>query len=145
MLTLSPKKIPDRGTARLSRRGFYGVTILTPDISYYKNILMEENIPFVNQIVDTIVSTISPDKIILFGSYARGDYKKNSDIDILIIKKGLKNERDITNTLYMEFYNRKITIPVDLIAIDYDKYNKLNNDIGYIYKTIEWECKVLYE
>jgi predicted nucleotidyltransferase len=28
------------------------------------------------------------DRIILFGSYARGDYRKESDIDVLIIWKG---------------------------------------------------------
>ncbi|GHV81255.1 hypothetical protein AGMMS49944_30460 [Spirochaetia bacterium] len=106
---------------------------------------MNGNIPFIDQIVNTIVSTVAPDKIILFGSYARGDYRENSDIDILILKKGLKNERDVTNTLYMEFFDKKITTPVDLIAIDYDKYNKLNNDIGYIYKTIKQEGKILYE
>ena len=82
---------------------------------------MNRKIPFIEQIVNTIVTTVEPDKIILFGSYARGDYKKNSDIDILILKKGLKNERDITNSLYMEFFNKKISIPIDLIAIDYDK------------------------
>ena len=105
---------------------------------------MEENIPFIEQIVNTIVSTVSPDKIILFGSYARGDYNKNSDIDILILKKGLEKERYITSNLYMEFFNKRITIPVDIIAIDYDKYNKLNSDIGYIYKTIKQEGKILY-
>ncbi|MDR1053235.1 MAG: nucleotidyltransferase domain-containing protein, partial [Planctomycetaceae bacterium] len=47
---------------------------------------MDVNIPFIDQIVNSIVSTVSPDKIILFGSYARGDYKKGSDIDILILK-----------------------------------------------------------
>jgi len=106
---------------------------------------MDNTIPFIDQIVNTIVSTVNPDKIILFGSYARGDHRKNSDIDILILKKGLKNERDITNSLYMEFFNKKILTPVDLIAIDYDKYNQLSNDIGYIYKTIEQEGKVIYE
>lgn len=106
---------------------------------------MKENIPFIDQIVDIIVSAVSPDKIILFGSYARGDHNKNSDIDILILKKGLEKEREITGNLYMEFFNKKITIPVDLIAIDYDKYNKLNNDIGYIYKTIKQEGKIIYE
>jgi len=106
---------------------------------------MDRKIPFIEQIVNTIVTTVEPDKIILFGSYARGDYKKNSDIDILILKKGLKNERDVTNSLYMEFFNKKISIPIDLIAIDYDKYYQLNNDIGYIYKTINREGKVVYE
>jgi predicted nucleotidyltransferase len=111
-----------------------------------KNINMKENKPpFLDQIVDIIVSSVMPDKIILFGSYARGDYNKNSDLDILILKKGLKKEREITNNLYQEFFNKKINITVDLIAIDYNKYNKLNNDIGYIYKTIKQEGKIIYE
>jgi len=106
---------------------------------------MDKNVPFIELIVKTIVSTVAPDKIILFGSYARGDYRNNSDIDILILKKELKNEREITNNLYMEFYNKKISIPVDIIAIDYDKYYRINNDIGYIYKTIKQEGKIIYE
>jgi len=106
---------------------------------------MNSTIPYIEQIVNTIVTTIEPEKIILFGSYARGDQKENSDIDILILKKGLTNERDVTNNLYLEFFNKKISIPIDLIAIDYDKYYQLNNDIGYIYKTIDREGKVIYE
>jgi len=106
---------------------------------------MNIKIPYIEQIVSTIVSTVEPDKIILFGSYARGDSKKDSDIDILILKKGLKNERTLTNNLYMQFFNKKISVPIDLIAIDYDKYYQLNNDIGYIYKTIQQEGKVIYE
>jgi predicted nucleotidyltransferase len=106
---------------------------------------MELKVPFIDQIVKTVVSTVDPDKIILFGSYARGDNGKNSDIDILILKKNLKNERDIIGCLYLEFFNRKIAVPIDLIAMDYDKYYQLSNDIGYIYKTINQEGKVIYE
>ena len=106
---------------------------------------MDIKIPFLDQIVNIIISVVDPDKIILFGSYARGDYRKNSDIDILILKRGLKNEREITNNLYMNFFNNKIHMPIDLIAMDYDNYNNLNNDIGYIYKKIKREGKVLYE
>jgi predicted nucleotidyltransferase len=106
---------------------------------------MSGNIPFIDSIVNTIVSTVAPEKIILFGSYARGDNRKDSDVDILILKKGLKNERDLTNRLYMDFFDNKISTPVDLIAIDYDRYNELNNDIGYIYKTIKQEGQTLYE
>jgi predicted nucleotidyltransferase len=105
---------------------------------------MELKIPFFDQILNTIVSTASPDKIILFGSYARGDNGKSSDIDILILKKNLTNERIITGNLYMQFFNKKITVPIDLIAMDYDKFYQINNDIGYIYKTINQEGKVIY-
>jgi len=107
--------------------------------------ITDKKIPFLDQIVNIIISSVDPDKIILFGSYARGDYGKNSDIDILILKKGLKNEREITNNLYMDFFNKKILMPIDILAIDYDNYNKLSNDIGYIYKTIKQEGKILYE
>ncbi|MDR0704097.1 MAG: nucleotidyltransferase domain-containing protein [Planctomycetaceae bacterium] len=91
-----------------------------------------------------IVSLASPNQIILFGSYARGDNTKKSDIDLLIIKKGLKNSFDIIDSIYMAFYENKIMIPVDLLTIDYNKYIKINNEIGYIYKTIKEEGRVLY-
>jgi predicted nucleotidyltransferase len=96
------------------------------------------------QIVTFITSKISPERIVLFGSYARGENRKNSDIDILILMKNLKNEREITGLLYKELLNSDISIPIDFLAIDYDKYNKLKNKIGYIYKTIEKEGRILY-
>ena len=37
-------------------------------------------------IVDRILSVTQPEKIILFGSYARGDATEYSDIDILVIQ-----------------------------------------------------------
>ena len=48
---------------------------------------MDFNVPFIDKIVPLIVSLVSPDQIVLFGSYARGDHKEKSDIDLLIIKK----------------------------------------------------------
>jgi len=102
------------------------------------------DVPFVDKIVEAIVSLAKPEKIILFGSCARGDFGVNSDIDILILKKGLKDERDLTDNLYMDFFDKKIPVAVDLIAMDYDKYYKLNNDVGYVYKSIEREGRILY-
>jgi predicted nucleotidyltransferase len=111
-------------------------------MSYYEK--MDKNVPFIDKIIPMIVSLASPDQIILFGSYARGDNTEKSDIDLLIIKKGLKNGREINNILYRAFFENKIDVPIDLISVDYNKYNELNNTIGYIYKTIKEEGKVLY-
>ena len=44
---------------------------------------MTQNLPEIEQIVTFITSKFSPEKIVLFGSYARGENKINSDIDIL--------------------------------------------------------------
>jgi predicted nucleotidyltransferase len=105
---------------------------------------MSINIPYIDKIVPIIISIASPDQIILFGSYARGDNTEKSDIDLLIIKKELKNSFAIIDSIYMAFYENKIKIPVDLLAIDFNRYNEINNEIGYIYKTIKEQGKVLY-
>jgi predicted nucleotidyltransferase len=105
---------------------------------------MDTDIPYIDKIIPIIVSQASPDQIILFGSYARGDNTEKSDIDLLVIKKGLKNGLSVIDSIYMAFYENKIMIPVDLLAIDYDKYIKTNNDIGCIYKTIKEQGKIIY-
>jgi len=105
---------------------------------------MELNVPCIDEIIPIIVSVAAPDQIILFGSYARGDNTAKSDIDLLIVKKGLKKGREIIGSIYMAFFESNINVPVDLLAIDYDRYIELNNEIGYVYKTIKEQGKVIY-
>ena len=83
---------------------------------------MDINVPKLEKIIPIIVSIASPDQIILFGSYARGDNTEKSDIDLLILKKGLKKGRDLIGSIYHAFFDHKIGIAVDLLAIDYDRY-----------------------
>lgn len=45
-------------------------------------------------IVDEIVKEYKPEKIILFGSYAYGNPTRDSDIDMLIIKRTKKKSMD---------------------------------------------------
>ena len=105
---------------------------------------MDKNIPYMDKILPIILSISSPDQIILFGSYARGNYNVKSDIDLLIIKKDLKNGNNIIDAIYKAFYENKINISVDLLTVDYNRYNELNDKIGYIYKTIKEQGKIIY-
>jgi len=109
-----------------------------------KYIGMDVRIPYIDKIIPIIVSLASPDQIILFGSYARGDNNDKSDIDLLIVKKSLEKGREISGSIYKAFLENEIGVPVDLLTVDYNRYNELNNEIGYIYKTIKEEGKVLY-
>ncbi len=47
----------------------------------------EVNKDVINAITKRIVEAVSPEKIILFGSYAYGNPTKSSDLDILVIMK----------------------------------------------------------
>jgi len=38
------------------------------------------------------LEALKPDKIVLFGSYARGDATPQSDVDVFLVKKGLRKE-----------------------------------------------------
>jgi len=42
--------------------------------------------------------------------------------DLLIIKKGLKKGREIVSSIYRAFLHNEIGVPVDLLAIDYNRY-----------------------
>ncbi len=47
----------------------------------------------IDYIAAKIVREIEPEKIILYGSYARGDFHEDSDIDLLIIKDSEESSR----------------------------------------------------
>jgi uncharacterized protein len=47
---------------------------------------MYEQNPNINEIINIIINNYNPNKIILFGSYAKGTQNADSDLDIIIIK-----------------------------------------------------------
>jgi len=54
------------------------------------------------EIINRILQVIIPDKIILFGSRARGEARPDSDYDLLVIKSGIKNERKIAQEIHIK-------------------------------------------
>jgi len=44
--------------------------------------------------IRAIVERIRPEKILLFGSYAYGQPDEHSDVDLLVVRKGIASERD---------------------------------------------------
>ena len=51
--------------------------------------LSEEQQAVLDEIVRRIVEVAAPEKIILFGSAARGEMGPHSDVDLLVIKSGV--------------------------------------------------------
>jgi predicted nucleotidyltransferase len=55
---------------------------------------------FLADLVDRIVRTAAPEKIVLFGSAARGTMGPNSDYDVLVIKGGKYNRDRVMRDIY---------------------------------------------
>ena len=98
----------------------------------------------IEQIRDIIVSEINPDKIILFGSRARGDCETDSDYDILVLKHGVKNGRKLSGDLKIKFYREKLLTSIDVIVMEHDIFYQLSDVPGYIYKDIKKEGVYIY-
>jgi predicted nucleotidyltransferase len=97
------------------------------------------------KITSFIVSKISPEKVILFGSRARGEHRDDSDYDILILMKNLINNRDVANRLSKELFNTDLPQDIDIIIVDSERYEELKSVIGYIYIIVDREGLILYE
>jgi predicted nucleotidyltransferase len=68
----------------------------------------------IREAVERIAARFHPDKIILFGSQARGQGREDSDADLLVIMpvKGSKRQQAVQIDLALE----GIPIPIDLIV-----------------------------
>jgi uncharacterized protein len=93
--------------------------------------------------LEAIIEVAAPDKIILFGSRAKGNARIDSDYDLLVLKKGLVRSRELCQKIYLNF--RNIGAPVDILVCDYDKFETEKNLPYKIYNTINIEGKIVYE
>lgn len=95
------------------------------------------------EMVRRIVSKFNPDKIILFGSHARGQAGPDSDVDLLIVMlpHGSKRERAI------EIYGllAGMGVPKDVIVVTPEEFEAYRDAPETVVQTARQEGKVLYE
>ena len=96
--------------------------------------------------VDSVTKAVSVDQIILFGSYANGNAREYSDIDIAIISPELDpNKSRFENT--MEVLNKINLFDPDLQLFAYPSftfYNEKNTVHESFIKEIKKTGKVIY-
>ena len=93
--------------------------------------------------VEILVREAQPEQVILFGSYARGEAKPDSDLDLLVV------QREVTHQ-YAEMVRLRralspLRIPVDLLVTDLARLSSSWADFpgSYLYDALR-EGKVLY-
>jgi predicted nucleotidyltransferase len=96
----------------------------------------------IDEMVLRIVERFDPERIILFGSAARGDAGPDSDVDLLVVMpaKGLKREKQLEIRKAL----RGIRIPVDIVVSTPEEFDWRQDIVGTIEYPAVKEGKVLY-
>lgn len=97
----------------------------------------------INEIATGIVTKFNPDKIILFGSYANGTQKEDSDIDLLIIQdtdlpiqnRGYEIRMSLIGTM----------IPFDIVIYTKSEFEQEKNKSSSYLNSALKNSKLLYE
>lgn len=97
---------------------------------------------YIRQMVQRIVKQFQPDKIILFGSHARGQAGLDSDVDLLVVMpvSGSKREKAIEIAVVLH----DIPVAKDVIVVTPDDFEWRRKIIGTIERPAARQGKLLY-
>ncbi len=95
-----------------------------------------------DDIIRRIVEVAQREKIILFGSAARGDMTRHSDIDLLIIKEGA-DTLDLMARIYRKLHG--VGASVDAILANPADVERFKDSHMLVFKPALREGRVIYE
>ena len=86
----------------------------------------------IGAMVARIVDRFDPERIILFGSHARGDARPDSDVDLLVVMpvQGSRREKAIEIGVAVD----DIHVPKDIVVVTPQAYERRKDIVG----TVEW-------
>lgn len=96
----------------------------------------------IEDLVNRIVETVHPLKIVLFGSAARDELKPSSDVDLLVVMPDGVHRRRTAQELYQKI--RGVGVPFDLVVATPRDLEEHKDNPGLIYRTILEEGKEVY-
>jgi len=97
----------------------------------------------INEIATRIAARFNPDKIILFGSYANGTQKEDSDLDLLIIQDSDLPPQKRGFDIRMSLIGAEI--PFDILIYTKSEFEQEKNRRFSFLSTAIKNSKVLYE
>ena len=95
-----------------------------------------------NEIVRRIVEVAQPEKIIMFGSAARGEMGPHSDVDLLVVKSGVAHRGQLTGEIYMNLIG--VRQAVDVIVATPEDIDRYRDSIALVIRPALREGKVIY-
>ena len=104
-----------------------------------KKMLSEKTL---REIIRRIVEVAQPEKIILFGSAARGEMGPNSDVDLLVVKSGDFDRIRLVGDIYVNLHG--VGQAVDVILVTPEQIERYRNTHCLIIAPALQEGKEIY-
>lgn len=107
------------------------------------------NIPddLIDRMTQRIVREIHPQKILLFGSWARGQANKESDVDFLVVERepfgGNRSRRQEAARIWRCL--SEFRVPTDILVYSASELSQWQDSSHHVIGTALREGKVLYE
>ncbi|MCI0551881.1 MAG: nucleotidyltransferase domain-containing protein [Anaerolineae bacterium] len=99
--------------------------------------------PCLPEAIERIVRRFDPLRIILFGSWARGDARPDSDLDLLVVLPEVENKRHATIAILRTLNG--LPASKDVVVTTPEEIQRRGNIIGNILHPALREGKVVYE
>lgn len=96
-----------------------------------------------NMIVENIKKAVSVKQIILFGSFAYGDPRENSDFDLCVITDDKRRKIEIIMDIQEAAYEVS-NHPLDILVYKPDDFDYRSDSVTSLEKTISGKGIVLY-
>lgn len=101
----------------------------------------------IREMTKTIVRKIHPEKVLLFGSRARGSTSPDSDVDLIVVEKGPfgpdRSRRQEMNTLWKTVSH--FDIPTDILVYSQEEFDYWSDSLNHVVGRAAREGKTLYE
>jgi len=93
--------------------------------------------------IERLVERFDPLRIIVFGSYARGDAQPESDLDLLVVVAHLGDKREMA--VVMTKALRGLRAAIDVLPTDPDEIARRGETPGDVLRSALREGKAVYE
>lgn len=96
----------------------------------------------IKKAVEKLAEAAKPKMILLFGSYARGDAREQSDLDFLIVEHELKSRR--REMVRLHDVIRPMQLPVDILVVSESTFKEWSDVPGTVIYKAKKEGRVYY-